>query len=74
MKTFKQIDVQQIVFPAVDRVTLESAQQHFKLGPDDVLLQTQYSLVSAGTELAKLAGLQQVTVPYSSGGKTSGST
>ena len=72
MKTPQQIDIQQIVFSAVDRVTLESAQRQFELGPDDVLLQTQYSLISAGTELAKLTGLQQVDYPFLPGNRSIG--
>ena len=67
-----QIDTHKIVFAGMDRVALESAPGRFDLGPEDVLLQTQYSLISSGTELAKLTGLQQVDYPFVPGNRAIG--
>ena len=67
-----RIDIQRIVFPDINRVALESAPTQFELGRDDVLLQTQYSLISAGTELAKLTGLQRVDFPFIPGNRAIG--
>ncbi len=68
----KRVEAQQIVFSGVERVTLESARREFNLGPDDVLIQTQYSLVSVGTELAKLSGLEGVEYPFAPGNRAIG--
>ena len=67
-----EFDVQQIVFSDVGRVALESSQAQFDLGRDDVLLRNQFTLVSAGTELAKLTGLQQVEYPFIPGNRAIG--
>lgn len=42
------------------------------LGPDDVLIQTLYSCISAGTETAKLSGLQKVSYPLYLGNRAVG--
>ena len=67
-----QIDTQKIIFPGVNQVALQPVQERFELGPDDVLLQSRYSLISAGTELAKLTGLQQVDYPFTPGNRAIG--
>ena len=67
-----QIDTHKILFPGVGRVALEPVHERFELGPDDVLLRTRYSLISAGTELAKLTGLQQVDYPFIPGNRAVG--
>ncbi len=64
-----QFDTQRIVFSALNCVEYESAQAHFELGRNDILLQNQYSLVSAGTEMAKLTGLEEVDYPYIPGNR-----
>ena len=67
-----QIDIQKIVFPEPGRVALEPAQERFDPAPGEILLRTQYSLISAGTELAKLTGLQQVDYPFTPGNRAIG--
>ena len=67
-----QIDIRKVVFRGVDRVVLEPTHEQFDLGPGDVLLQTRYSLISAGTELAKLTGLQKVDYPFIPGNRAIG--
>lgn len=67
-----EYNLQQIVFSGVDRVALESTRAQFDLGRDDALLRNQFTLVSAGTELAKLTGLQQVDYPFIPGNRAIG--
>ena len=67
-----EFNLQQIVFSDVDRVALESTRAQFDLGRDDVLLRNQFTLVSAGTELAKLTGLEQVDYPFVPGNRAIG--
>ncbi len=67
-----EFNLQQIVFSDVDRVELESTRAQFDLDRDDVLLRNQFTLVSAGTELAKLTGLQQVDYPFIPGNRAIG--
>lgn len=66
------IDVRRIVFDGEQRVGCETTAQEFVLGPDDALLETEYSVVSAGTELAKLTGLQKVAYPFIPGNRAVG--
>lgn len=68
-----EFNLQHIVFSGVDCVALESTRAQFDLGPNDVLLRNQFTLVSAGTELAKLTGLQQVDYPLTPGNRAIGS-
>jgi 2-desacetyl-2-hydroxyethyl bacteriochlorophyllide A dehydrogenase len=67
-----KINVRRIVFDADHRVRCETIEQQFTLGPDDVLLETEYSVASAGTELAKLSGLQKVDYPFVPGNRAVG--
>ena len=67
-----KIDVRRVVFPAIEQVAVDQAAQTFDLGPEDVLIGTEYSLVSAGTELAKLSGLQKVDYPFVPGNRAVG--
>lgn len=67
-----EFNLQQIVFSDVDRVELESTRAQFDLDRDDVLLRNQFTLVSAGTELAKLTGLEQVDYPFIPGNRAIG--
>ncbi|MEM7029409.1 MAG: zinc-binding alcohol dehydrogenase [Chloroflexota bacterium] len=67
-----QITTQQIVFPAINQIQVNTIQQTFSLDVDDVLLQTRYSLVSAGTELAKLTGQQKIDYPFIPGNRAVG--
>lgn len=48
-----------ILFTAADRIELDEVESGFtSLGDHEVLTRTQYSLISAGTELACLAGIE----------------
>lgn len=60
----------QFVAPHQVRVITESVR--FKLAPHDVLLKTRTSIVSPGTELAKLTGLQPVAFPFDPGNRAVG--
>lgn len=66
------LNVRRIVFEADHTVRCEHSTQTFTLGPNDVLLETEYSVVSAGTELAKLSGLQKVDYPFIPGNRAVG--
>lgn len=68
----KPISVQKITFPTPNQVATVTEAQTFNLQANDVLIQTRYSLVSAGTELAKLTGLQQVAYPFVPGNRAVG--
>ena len=59
----KQVELRSIVFKGINQVELETKLKTFMLGPRDVLIQTLYSCISAGTEVAKLSGLQEVSYP-----------
>jgi len=70
--TTKPITLQTITFAQTNQVETITEERTFTLQPDDVLIQTRYSLVSAGTELAKLTGLQQVNYPFVPGNRAVG--
>lgn len=62
-----------VVFSARGCVeTVRSDEDEHAPGPGEVLLKTHYSLISAGTELAKLTGLQQVDYPHYPGNRAVG--
>ena len=61
-----------VVYPAMQQVACTTADEEFVLGPDDVLLHTEFSVISAGTELAKLTGLQKVEYPFVPGNRAVG--
>ena len=48
----KQVELRSIVFKGINQVELETKPKTFMLGPRDVLIQTLYSCISAGTEVA----------------------
>ena len=60
------------MFSGVGQVTTEETRQSFDLGPRDVLIETHYSCISAGTELAKLSGLQAIDFPAHIGNRAVG--
>jgi len=61
-----------ICFPEPNKVVYEAVQQSANVGPSDVSIRTLYSTVSAGTELAKLTGLQVVDYPFLPGNRAVG--
>ncbi len=62
----------EILFAERNRVSYETGEKTFRLGPNDVLVHTRFSTISAGTELAKLTGLQEVDYPYAPGNRAVG--
>ena len=66
------MQIRQIVFPRVGEVALESVEADLDPGPGQVALRTLYSLISAGTEVAKFTGLQRVQYPFTTGGRSVG--
>lgn len=66
------ISLGQIRFPQQNQIDYVTALQGFELSPNDVLLQTCYSVVSPGTETAKLTGVQATDYPYIPGNRASG--
>lgn len=64
--------VHSVVFAAQNRVELRREERRFELGPQELLLETRYSCISAGTELAKLTGLQTVQYPLCLGNRAIG--
>ena len=61
-----------ICFPKEREVVYEEVEAEFPLGPHDVLIRTLYSVISAGTELAKFTGLQKVEYPFIPGNRAVG--
>ncbi|NOZ22915.1 MAG: zinc-binding alcohol dehydrogenase [Planctomycetes bacterium] len=64
--------IRQICFPEVGKVVYQEVERDLPVGPDDVLIRTLYSAVSAGTELAKYTGLQDVKYPFIPGNRAVG--
>ncbi|MBD3183021.1 zinc-binding dehydrogenase [Candidatus Poribacteria bacterium] len=64
--------IKQIVFPKQNKVVCQETEADFSLGVNDIAIKTHYSLVSAGTELAKLTGLQKVKYPFIPGNRAVG--
>ena len=64
--------VTKIQFEAPCKVAVVTKAMDFALGAHDVLLKTSASLVSTGTELAKLTGLQRVAYPFDPGNRAAG--
>ena len=63
------------MFTGIEQVTAEETRPSFDVGPRDVLIETHYSCISAGTEWAKLSGLQTIDFPCALGtGPLAGST
>jgi threonine dehydrogenase-like Zn-dependent dehydrogenase len=64
--------VQRVIFPAVSQVACQTAEEELAPADDGVLIETRYSCISAGTELAKLAGRQRVEYPFIPGNRAIG--
>lgn len=64
--------IKRICFPKVNSVVCDETEVDIPLGPNDVLMRTLYSAVSAGTELAKFTGLQEVKYPFLPGNRAVG--
>ncbi len=64
--------VTKIQFAAPNRVRVITETMEFPLAPDEILLRTRFSLVSTGTEMAKLTGLQKVAYPFDPGNRACG--
>src|SRR5581483_2551918 len=67
-----QVDVTQVVFPRLNEVRTETTRQTFDLGPNDVVIRTLYSVVSAASEIAKVVGSQTVPFPFVPGNRAVG--
>jgi 2-desacetyl-2-hydroxyethyl bacteriochlorophyllide A dehydrogenase len=61
-----------ICFPRQGEVVYETAEQELQVGPRDVLIRTLYTAVSAGSELAKITGKQEVEYPFVPGNRAVG--
>lgn len=70
--TIAPIATTKIQFAGPQQVQVVTQPAEFPLGPNDLMLQTQYSLVSTGTELAKLTGAQEVAYPFDPGNRATG--
>ena len=68
----KQVELRSIVFEGINQAKLETKPKTFILSPHDVLIKTRYSCISAGTEMAKLTGLQKVSYPFYLGNRAVG--
>ena len=64
--------VTRVVFTGVNAVACDTVEQELSPGESGVVIATQYSCVSAGTELAKLTGLQKVDFPFVPGNRAIG--
>lgn len=64
--------IREVSFPGPGEVCCRESERSTELGPDEILIQTEYSLISAGTELAKLTGRQQVPYPFVPGNRAVG--
>ena len=72
MSTLVGLDVTRVVFESENGVTTRSSVEHLPLGPDQALIRTRFSCISAGTELAKLSGLQKISYPWVPGNRAIG--
>ena len=64
--------ISQICFPKEGEIAYAEKDADFSIGKNDVLIRTCYSVISAGTELAKLTGLQKVQYPFIPGNRAVG--
>ena len=64
--------VKRIVFPKKAKVAVEETEAEIAAGPGEIVVRTLYSCVSAGTELAKLTGEQEVEYPFVPGNRAVG--
>jgi len=67
-----QTSVKSIVFAAQNEVICSTETADLSPPPDGVVIETRYSCISAGTELAKLTGLQEVSFPLPIGNRAIG--
>lgn len=67
----KQV-VRRVVFRAENEVACETVEQELAAPEGGVIIETRYSCISAGTELAKLTGLQKVEYPFIPGNRAVG--
>lgn len=61
-----------ICFPREKEAVYEKVDMTFSLRPHEILIRTCYSVISAGTELAKFTGLQEVSYPFVPGNRAVG--
>lgn len=65
-------EIRRIVFTGENAVATQAVAEALTPGPQQVLIRTRYSCISAGTELAKLTGLQRIAYPWVPGNRTIG--
>lgn len=65
-------NVKSIVFEGINQVSTHETSELFQIGVSDVLIKTHFSCISAGTELAKLEGLQTIEYPTRIGNRAIG--
>lgn len=61
--------IKTIYFPEPNKVLCEEEEKDISLGTKDIAIRAEYSIISAGTELAKLTGLQKVDYPFVPGNR-----
>ncbi len=66
------MEVRRVVFEREQSVATRSTRDAFPLEAHHVLIRTRYSCISAGTELAKLSGLQKIAFPWVPGNRAIG--
>ena len=66
------VELRSLVFENIDQVVLQSRPHTFTIDRRGVLIRTHYSCISAGTEVAKLTGLQKVAYPLQIGNRAIG--
>ena len=66
------VELRSVVFENIDQAVLQSRPHTFTIDRRGVLIQTHYSCISAGTEVAKLTGLQKVAYPLQIGNRAIG--
>ncbi len=72
MSTLVGMDVRRVVFESENGVATRSTVEQLPLAPDQALIRTRFSCISAGTELAKLSGLQKIAYPWVPGNRAIG--
>jgi 2-desacetyl-2-hydroxyethyl bacteriochlorophyllide A dehydrogenase len=66
------VKIKKICFEKENKIVYREDEVELTLGKNDVLIRTFYSVISAGTELAKLTGLQKVQYPFIPGNRAVG--
>tara|TARA_B100000809_G_scaffold39771_1_gene34760 strand:+ start:4702 stop:5712 length:1011 start_codon:yes stop_codon:yes gene_type:complete len=67
-----QTDVKRVVFAAPNQVNYQTEAETLTPLPDGIVIETRYSCISSGTELAKLTGLQPFSFPSQIGNRAIG--